>query len=313
MPGTGCDTPVGMTRRIRAFGRARGMSREMRLRQRTLAGLRGDGWAAALAYHLGLQRRPRLQPRAIGLASRAPSAPPLRVGFAADFHTGPTTHPELLRHACRVLADARPDLLLLAGDFVELHARHVDRLAPLLAAVPAPLGRFAVLGNRDLMSDDRYVAERLAAAGIELLTNRAVRLPPPHDDVWLCGLDDPTRGVARAECALDGAPGTRVVLMHSPDGLLAIGGRPFGLALCGHTHGGQVTLPGGEAPVVPEGALSRRFLQGLHHLGPDGTRALLVSRGVGCSTAPVRLGARAEVHLCTLVGAAGVAETPARP
>ncbi|MDF1503239.1 metallophosphoesterase [Roseisolibacter sp. H3M3-2] len=291
-----------MRRRIRTFGRARGMTRGMRVLQLALARLYGGGWPAVLARGLGLQPDPRLRALTLRLPGRAPGAPPLRVGFAADFHAGPTTHPAVLERACGALAAAAPDVLLLAGDFVELHARHVDRLAPLLAAIPAPLGRYAVLGNHDLMGDDAYVAERLRAAGVELLTNRAAPLPPPHDDVWLCGLDDPTRGVARADCALDGVPGTRVVLMHSPDGLLTIGARPFDVALCGHTHGGQVALPDGTPLVVPEGALSRRFARGLHRLGPDGRRALLVSRGVGCSTIPVRLFARAEVHLCTLVG-----------
>jgi predicted MPP superfamily phosphohydrolase len=208
----------------------------------------------------------------------------------------------VLRRACEALAEASPDVLLLTGDFVELHARHIDRLTPLLDAIPAPLGRFAVLGNHDLMGDDTYVAHRLRGIGVQLLTNRAAQLPPPFDDVWLCGLDDPTRGTPSAQCALDGVPGARVVLMHSPDGLFSIGDRPFDLALCGHTHGGQVALPDGRALVVPEGELNRPFLRGFHSLGEGGSRTLLVSRGIGCSTVPFRLFARPEVHLCTLLG-----------
>jgi len=278
------------------------MSRRMRLLQMTLARLYGAGWPATVARRLGLQPDPSLRTHTLRLPGRLASAPSLRVGFASDFHSGPTTHPEVLDRACRALADGSPDVLLLAGDFIELHARHIDRLVPMLAAIPAPLGRFAVLGNHDLMGDDTYVAERLQAAGIQLLTNRSTRLPSPHDDVWLCGLDDPTRGVARADCALDGVPGTRVVLMHSPDGLLTIGERPFDLALCGHTHGGQIVLPTGHALYMPEGHLNRRFSRGIYQLGPDGRRTMLVSRGVGCSTIPVRLFARPEVHVCTLVG-----------
>jgi predicted MPP superfamily phosphohydrolase len=291
-----------MTRRVRTFGRARDMTRGLRLLQLTLARLYGAGWPAAVARHVGLQPDPRLRTHTLRLPGRPAGAPALRVAFASDFHAGPTTHPHVLRRACEALAAAAPDVLLLAGDFVELHARHIDDLAPLLAAIPTPLGKFAVLGNHDLMGDDTYVVDRLLGAGIRLLTNRAERLPPPHDDVWLCGLDDPTRGVARAECALDGVPGTRVVLMHSPDGLLTIGERPFDVALCGHTHGGQVALPGGKPLLVPEGELSADFIRGLYRLGADGRSALLVSRGVGCSTIPVRLFARPEVHLCTLVG-----------
>ena len=301
-PGTIRDIPPRMIGQVQTFGRARGVTRGQRIVQLALARFYGGGWPAVVARRLGLQPTPRLRVQTIRLPGRSASAPALRVGFATDFHAGPTTHPEVLRRACDALAAARPDVLLLAGDFVELHARHIDRLAPLLAAVPAPLGRFAVLGNHDLLDNDAYVAERLRAVGVELLTNRAVALPPPHADVWLCGLDDPTRGVARADCALDGVPGTRVVLMHSPDGLLSIGERPFDFALCGHTHGGQVALPGGRPLVVPEGELSRQFVRGLFRLGPDGTRTLLVSRGVGCSTVPLRLFARPEVHVCTLVG-----------
>lgn len=289
-----------MNRPVRTFGRAR-LSLPMRLLLLTLTRLYGGGWPAAIARRLGLQPDVSLRTHTLHLPGRVASAPPLRVGFASDFHAGPTTHPKVVDRACRMLADASPDVLLLAGDFVEFHARHVDRLVPQLAAIPAPLGRFAVLGNHDLMGDDAYVAERLESAGIQVLTNRATRLPQPHDDIWLCGLDDPTRGDARADSALDDAPGTRVVLMHSPDGLLKIGERPFDLALCGHTHGGQIALPTGHALYMPEGNLNRRYPRGLFRLGPDGRRAMLVSHGIGCSMIPMRLFAQPEVHVCTLV------------
>jgi hypothetical protein len=132
-----------------------------------------------------------------------------------------------------------------------------------------------------------------------VLTNRGVRLAPPHDDVWVCGLDDPIFGDPDAESALAGAGGRRVVLMHAPDGLLALGDREFDLALCGHTHGGQIVFPWGWAPVVPAGRLSRRYMRGLFALG--GERAMLVSHGVGCSSVPVRLFATPEVHVCELL------------
>lgn len=282
--------------------------RGLRLIERLLARLYGAGWAASVARRIGLQPDPLLRTNEFRLPSRRTSAPTLRVAIATDFHAGSTTHPEVLRRACVTLAGAHPDVLLLAGDFVERNARHIDQLVPMLESIPAPLGRFAVLGNHDLVAGREYIAQRLLDAGIEVLTNRAVQLPPPHQDVWLCGLDDPTRGDARADDALDGVPDTRIVLMHSPDGMLAIGERPFDLALCGHTHGGQIALPGGWPLVLPEGRLNRRFLRGIFRLGRNEERALMVSCGVGCSTVPVRLFARAEVHLCTFVGDCAVDE-----
>jgi predicted MPP superfamily phosphohydrolase len=133
-----------------------------------------------------------------------------------------------------------------------------------------------------------------------MLTNRHATLAAPFADVTLCGIDDPTRGDPRADHAMDDVEGTRIVLMHSPDGTACIGDRRFDLALCGHTHGGQIALPWGTPLLVPGGPLNRRYCRGLFHLDGAGARQLLVSTGVGCSTIPVRAFAAPEVHLCLI-------------
>jgi hypothetical protein len=259
------------------------------------------GWGARLARRTGFQRSPVTRTHVVHARGRAREAPTLRIAFASDFHAGATTHPALLAEACARLAEARADVVLLGGDFVAHEACEVEALVPHLAELTAPLGKFAVLGNHDLVDDEAHVARRLESAGVRVLTNRAVRLGAPHDDVWVCGLDDPIFGDPDAARALDGADGgARVVLMHAPDGLLALGDRAFDLALCGHTHGGQIVLPGGIMPVLPAGRLSRRFAHGEYRLGKGGERVLLVSRGVGCSSVPVRLLATPEVHVCEL-------------
>jgi predicted MPP superfamily phosphohydrolase len=260
----------------------------------------GD-WAATLAHGVGLQGRIRpsvslFQIRQPTLAKR----PPLRIGFASDFHAGATTHPELLADACNALAAFEPDVLLLGGDFVSVRASYIDRLAPLLAAIDAPFGKFGVLGNHDLRADHRLVVTELEAAGVRMITNEHVTLAAPFSDVTICGLDDPTRGTPRADRALDGVGGTRIVLMHSPEGLKAIGDRHFDLAFAGHTHGGQVAMPGGKPVLVPGGHLNRVYCSGCFQIGCDTPRMLLVSRGVGCSTIPVRMFAAPEVHLCLI-------------
>jgi predicted MPP superfamily phosphohydrolase len=225
------------------------------------------------------------------------TAPPIRIAFASDFHAGPATDPGLITDACRALADAKPDLLLLGGDYVSFHGRYVDRLVPLLATIEAPLGKFAVLGNHDLLADDAYIVRRLADAGVRVLVNENARLPVPQDDVWICGLDNTEAGVPDAETAFAGANGTRVVLMHSPDGLRAVGDRTFAVAFCGHTHGGQFWV-GDRALVNFSGPLSRQYLRGgVFNLSRG---VLLVSRGIGCGNLPMRRGADPEVHVCTL-------------
>jgi predicted MPP superfamily phosphohydrolase len=225
----------------------------------------------------------------------------LRIAFASDFHAGPTTSPRVLDAAIDRLIDAQPDVLLLGGDFVSLRASDARALMPMLAAVTAPLGRFAVLGNHDHWSDGDAVAALLEAAGIELLTNRNVALPAPFEHVSLCGLDDHTSGQPDADAAFRDSGPVKIVLMHAPSGLLDIGDRPFDVALCGHTHGGQVALPGGWPILVADGPLSRRYSAGPYAL--SGGRTLLVSRGVGCTALPIRMIAPAAIMVCTIAPA----------
>jgi uncharacterized protein len=268
--------------------------------------IRPGSWAAKIAYELGLQGRVRSRTHRFDLGRRARDAvrPTLRVAFAADFHAGATTDERLLADACRLLAAFEPDLLLLGGDFVSVRASYIGRLAPLLSAIHAPLGKLAVLGNHDLRADRPTVLRGLCDAGVRVLDNEAARLAAPFDDVTICGLSDITRGNPRPDLAIDSVTGggARVVLMHSPEALRAIGDRAFDLALCGHTHGGQVALPwGGGTPIIMSGGdLNRRYARGVFTLDGHPPRNLLVTNGVGCSTAPVRLFAAPEVHLCLI-------------
>ncbi len=260
-------------------------------------------WAAALSYRLGLQGRLRVSQTTVEPAHRetAPARKPLRVAFASDFHAGATTDGRLLARACDALTALRPDVLLLGGDFVSVRASDIERLAPLLEKIPAPFGKFGVPGNHDLRANFRVIAGALERVGVQMLTNRCATLAPPFGDVTICGLDDAKYGAPRMDAAMDGATGRRIVLMHSPEGLRAIGDRPFDLALCGHTHGGQVALPGGRPILMPGGALNHRYYGGQFALEPAGSRTLLVSHGIGCSTLPLRMFAAPEVHLCLIV------------
>ncbi len=260
--------------------------------------LGGTSWPADLARVLGGQRRLRVVEYEVDLTGPGLPSATLRIGFASDFHAGPMTHPALLERACDALAANRPDLLLLGGDFVSLDASAIEPLAARLGRVPAPLGRFAVLGNHDYWNGARRVAEQLEESGIRVLRNEAVALPAPYQRVVLCGLDDDLAGEPAPLASFAPAGGVRLLLMHGPSGLLAADGTPFALALCGHTHGGQIALPGGRPVLLPPGPLSRRYPAGRYQPGPG--RTLIVSRGVGYSTVPVRAFSPSEVVLCRL-------------
>jgi predicted MPP superfamily phosphohydrolase len=259
-----------------------------------------DSWPAAWTSRI-LAPSFRVWHERLELRKPLGAAPRLRLAFAADFHAGPLTPPDSIRRACEALTAAKPDLILLGGDFVSVAPRHVTRLLEHFRALRAPLGVFAVLGNHDYWAGARAVEAAVREAGVEFLINRSHRLPAPFENTLVAGLDDHICGHPDPEGPQWDPTAATILLIHAPSGLLDAGARPFDVALAGHTHGGQIHLPGGFAPVVPQGALSRQYLAGRYAL-PGGGH-LLVTVGVGNSSVPIRLGPVPEVLICDLVAA----------
>jgi predicted MPP superfamily phosphohydrolase len=109
----------------------------------------------------------------------------LRVAFASDFHAGATTDERLLAEACDALDAFEPDVLLLGGDFVSVRSSYIDDLAPKLAKIRAPHGKFAVLGNHDLRANWTHVVDELEKAGVRVLRNQQATLGAPFSDVTI--------------------------------------------------------------------------------------------------------------------------------
>jgi predicted MPP superfamily phosphohydrolase len=265
------------------------------------------GWPARLWRRVPGATRVDLLAYDVDLG-RGPERPPLRLAFASDLHLGPTTPPEVLDNAFRLLEDAAPDVLLLGGDYVFLGAtpERVRELNDRVSQVPAAL-KVAVLVNHDFWARPARLETALGAAGMVVLVDEGYRLPPPHDDIALVGLDDPytskdiedrvarQRSVDAALARVDDAP-LRIAVCHAPDGLNWVLGRRVQLLLCGHTHGGHLALPGGRPLWMPS-PVGKRYPHGLHQV--DGT-ALFVSRGVGGSLVPMRTFARPDVAVFTV-------------
>ena len=293
--------------RPRKFGRARHAGLKQKGVDLVLGFVYAGGWPAVVTNALGLQGRLQVAEHVFRVARARRDAAPIRVAFASDFHAGPTLHPRLLREAFDAIERSRAQLLLLGGDFVSFHAKYVSRLADRLGRIEAPLGKFAVLGNHDLLGDDTHIVRVLEDAGVRVLVNGNARLPAPHDDVWVCGLDDWNEGAPDAGRTFAGADGTRILLMHQPDGLLAASGERFDVAFCGHVHGGQFLRANREPAIRHKGPLSVLYMHGgVFHAGAPGS-PVLVSRGIGTSTLPARRFADPQVHICTLEPAASEA------
>jgi predicted MPP superfamily phosphohydrolase len=242
------------------------------------------------------------------LAWLSPHSQPLRLGYVSDLHLGPTTPQPLLEAAFAELTHARPDVLLLGGDYVFLEATRekARRLAELIERVPAKR-KLAVLGNHDLWTHHSLLEDGLTQVGVELIENRSVELGAGCEHVVIAGLDDPWTGHPDAERALQnvGDPRVLVVLCHSPDALPQVlrelGRRPRAqhrLYVCGHTHGGQIATPWG--PIIVPGHVGKRYPHGMHRVG---STHLHVSRGVGATELPIRSFAPPEVAIFDLLPA----------
>lgn len=235
-------------------------------------------------------------------------AAPVRVALISDIHLGSRAmdSPRLRRIVALTMA-RRPDLVVIAGDFVAGH-EPADagvlrgRLGAALAGLRPRLGTVAVLGNHDHLSDPAIVRAELARVGITVLDNRAVRRGP----LALGGIDDvdTRQGDLPATLAsMRALPGARVLLTHSPDIAPRLPA-DVTLALAGHSHCGQVVLPLVGAPVLPL-ETGDRYRCGII---TEELRRVVVTAGLGTSMMPLRLGAPPDLWLLTL-GPAATAET----
>jgi predicted MPP superfamily phosphohydrolase len=239
-----------------------------------------------------------------------PNLPPawdgLRVVHIADIHHAPNVPLDYLARCMRRVADLRPDLVAVAGDFVT-HAdpRYGTAVAELFDGLSAPHGVFACLGNHDYGVTRpmpagavavRQVADDLARHGVRVLRNEAVRLERGGEGLWIVGVDDLFAGYCDPEKAMRDVPsGTaNLTLCHNPDAADACATAGCGAILAGHTHGGQVQIPLLGPPILP--VRNKERYEGLHRVGGAW---LYINRGLGWLWR-VRFACRPEISLLTL-------------
>lgn len=227
----------------------------------------------------------------------------LRVAVLADLHVGsPFNGLAKLREIVVLTQQAEPDLILLAGDYV-IHGVLGGRFSPpeaaaeALATLSAPAGVYAVLGNHDWWFDAPRVQSALESAGIPVLEDRALRIEHESCRFWLAGVSDLWEGAHDIDAALSRVPETApaILFTHNPDLFPDVPARVT-LTIAGHTHGGQVYIPGIGRPIVPS-EFGERFAIG--HIVESG-RHLFVSSGLGTSIIPVRFLVPPEVSVLQL-------------
>ena len=206
----------------------------------------------------------------------------VRAVLCADVHLRACTSDRRLREIIDTIDAANADLLLLGGDYGE-GAAQCDRFFDALSHLVFPLGAYAVRGNNDSALSDR--------PNVRALINRDICIPFRGGTIAIGGVDDHKYGAPDSCNLFQSAADYRILLSHFP----IIADCKCDLMLSGHTHAGQVSLLG----ITPYAVgFERRYpicaVRGLHRMND---LQVYVSRGIGCSKLPIRLGAAPEITL----------------
>lgn len=217
----------------------------------------------------------------------------LRVLHLSDLHFIGTLDLPFFERLIEQTQSWRFDVAVFTGDLLD-DMRFLPWISQTLGRIRAPLGNFCILGNHDWNLDASAIRAELAAAGwIDLGSRCEVLRRDAQELVW-GGSEVPWLGT-QPDFEQANSAGFRILLSHSPDSLSWARRNGVGLMLSGHTHGGQIVLPG-IGPVYSPSRHGCRFAGGLFAKSPT---LLFVSRGVS-GRHPLRIRCLPEVTLLEL-------------
>lgn len=224
----------------------------------------------------------------------------LLIAHLSDLHCGGFMSDHAVRDVLEKAWAHKPDLVVFTGDYVEFHPAEIRQLiAPLKDLPHPPLGVYGILGNHDFMHGGvRWLIDALGQAGVRLLRNEVVRIERGGAGIWLVGIDDHWRGQADLSMpiSLIDTPEPRILLSHNPDVVGHARDHNFALMLSGHTHGGQIVLPI-LGPAKVYSVNGPEFIGGSICVPPT---HLHVSRGIGTTSLPIRIGCPPEFSMLRL-------------
>lgn len=217
----------------------------------------------------------------------------LLVAQLTDFHAGYGNIDPVHEEVVRQVEEARPDIILLTGDYVDRRTTIADspeRIQRILSALKAPMGKFAVLGNHDHYRGIVTTTRLLEKCDIRPLLNESVQL---ENGLWLAGIDDYRAGTPHPIQALAALPSeqTSLVMTHNPVLFSRLESRKI-VVFSGHTHGAQVAVPFPSPRLVCYVKLGSPYVAGWYQRGES---RLYVSRGIGVTRRPYRFNCPAEI------------------
>jgi predicted MPP superfamily phosphohydrolase len=227
----------------------------------------------------------------------------MRIAHLTDLHVSDSVPLGYVQAVIREVNRLKPDIVFVTGDLVTRHEGWIEEACNAVALLEAPT--YVTLGNHDygqlnyqgrLIEVSQEIEKRLKQEGRVLLRNSAVPLRRGEDRIWIMGLEDIWSGRFSPAQAFAGIDVTAPVLAlsHNPDTAAALDSYGASWIFAGHTHGGQIRVPGYGALLVP--VQDKRLQEGFYAF-PKST--LYISRGVGF-LARARFCCRPEVPIFTM-------------
>ena len=197
----------------------------------------------------------------------------------------------------REIAKLKPDIIVFTGDAInEPKIEYQQRFHDLFKAIDAPLGKFGCKGNWPY--DTEFLFRN---ATIEPLFNRSVRIEKGGESIELCGINFNQSDLKNlAKLSQADSHIFRILLSHGPDWIESL---PYGkvdLYLAGHTHGGQIAIPGFGA-IITYSRFGKKYEAGMYKVRDT---TMYISRGVGLDGGGVikaRFFARPELAVFNIV------------
>ena len=203
-----------------------------------------------------------------------------------------------------LIREAKPDIIVLTGDLVDSSRTHVEQSVALVRQAVEIAPCYYVTGNHEgRLSPETYaeLETALLSLGVIVLHDEAVTLERGGETITLAGVDSPAFAQPSADLPALCGEGFTILLAHHPEYASAYAEAGVDLVFCGHAHGGQFRLPLIGGIYAPGQGLFPTYDAGLYSIPSEaGTTSLVVSRGLGNSAFPVRVGNRPEVILAVL-------------
>lgn len=222
----------------------------------------------------------------------------MRIGHLSDLHLGDLMPRARVEEAVDLLKEQAVDLIAFTGDAVDLEWHGVEHFFEALANVPAPLGRYVVLGNHDHLDDPDAVVDAGRAAGLTVLLDQAISVETGKGrPVRIAGTDWAKRLPECSEkvtlLAGEGEPDCDLLLSHNPKSFIEATRLGIPLTLAGHTHGGQIAIKGRPDRNL---AVAHRLSAGFYERAGS---VLFVTTGVG-AWFPLRVHCPPEIAVLQL-------------